>query len=107
MSVNPKTASWVNPTQATDENGATVPFDATTDLAGVEIAFDGAAAVAVPSATTSIDLTTLDAYMALPVGKHTLTVADVTKEGVVGQFSVAAEFQRAVVPFAPSAVVLA
>jgi hypothetical protein len=106
--VNPKTANWINPTQATDQTGALVAWDASTDMAGIEIQFDGTPAVSVPTGFgTSFDLTTLAAYKALPAGSHNLDMAVVTKEGAVGQFSSTQPFQVAVVPLAPTAVVLA
>lgn len=107
--VNPKSVSWANPTQATDPSGATVAWDPKTDMAAVEIQFDGTAAVAVPVSlgATSFDLTSISAYTALPSGQHTLDLAIVTKEGAVSPFSSTVTFLRALVPFAPTAVVVA
>lgn len=107
--VNPKTISWVNPTQAHDQNGAVTAWDAATDMAGITIQIDGQDAVSVPTSAgaTKFDITTLDAYKALPVGAHSLKIADVTKEGTVGDQSAAAPFSVAVVPLAPTAVALA
>jgi hypothetical protein len=107
--VNPKTASWTNPTQGIDPTGATVAWDPTADLAGIEIQLDGAAAVSVPVAlgATSFDLTSLAAYKALASGQHTFDIAVVTKEGAVSPFSSTVTFLRAVVPLAPTNPVVA
>ena len=107
--VNPKTASWVNPVQATDPTGAVVAWDPNSDLAGIEIELDGAAAVSVPAAlgATSFDLTTLAAYTGLASGQHTLEIAIVTKEGAASPFSSAVTFLRALVPLAPTNLVVA
>lgn len=107
--VNPKKATWVNPTQAVDQTGATVAWDSGTDLAGIEIQFDSAAAVSVPVAfaANSFDLTSLAAYKALPVGTHAITLAVVTKEGASSSFSGAATFLIEVTPLAPTNLVVA
>lgn len=109
MITNPKTASWVNPTQGKDPNGTLVPWDANTDLAGIEIQLDGQPVVSVPVSlgATSADLTTLTAYTSLPSGQHTIDIALVTKEGAVSPFSSTVTFLRAVVPLAPTSVVVA
>lgn len=108
MSFNPKTVSWVNPTQGTDQNGNTVAW-AATDFAGIEIQLDSEAAVSVPmtAEATSFDLTTLAAYQALPSGTHTLGLAVVTQEGAVSAFGQSNTFSTGVVPLAPTAVVVA
>lgn len=107
--INPTRANWVNPTQAKDANGAVVPWDPTTDFGGIQLVLDGTPAVSVPAqaAITTFDLTSLAAYQALPVGSHTLGLAVTTKEGVSSAFSPPVTFLRAVVPLAPTAVVLA
>lgn len=109
MVTNPKNVSWANATQAINSAGATVAWDPTTDMAGIEIAFDGQPAVSVPTSlgATSFTLTSLAAYLALSSGQHTLTMADVTKEGAVGGFSAPLTFLTAVVPLAPTSVALA
>lgn len=109
MVTNPKTLSWANATQAVNSGGATVAWDPTTDMAGIQISFDGQAAVSVPTSlgATSFNLTTLAAYLALPVGQHTLAMADVTKEGAVGASSPPVTFLTDVVPLAPTSVTLA
>lgn len=106
---NPKSVSWTNPTQAIDPNGATIAWDPATDLAAIEIQIDGTGAVSVPVSlgATSFALTSLSAYQALAVGAHSLGLAIVTKEGAVSPFSGTTPFLRAVVPLAPTAVVLA
>lgn len=109
MIINPKTISWVNATQGINQSGATVAWDPTTDLAAVEISFDGVAAVTVPVAlgATSFNLTTLPAYTALPSGSHTIGLAEVTKEGAVSAFAASVTFLVSVVPLAPTSVVVA
>ena len=108
MVTNPKTATWTNPTQATDANGVPVAFDPSQDMAGIEIQLDDQPAVVVPAGVaTSFDLTSLDAFKALSPGEHTLGLAIVTKEGTVGQFASGATFQRAVIPLAPTSLALA
>lgn len=106
---NPRKASWVNATQGTDQSGNAVAWDANSDLAAVEIKFDGQAAIDVPVAggATSLDLTTVDAYKALPAGQHSIQLAEVTKEGAVSDFTASVPFQVAVVPLAPTSLVLA
>jgi|ERR1700742_2248442 len=107
--VNPKTISWTNPTTGTDVTGATVPFDATADLGGIEIQLDGVGAVSVPVSlgATSFDLTTLAAYTALTVGSHTVGLAVVSKEGAASDFAPPLTFLAAVKPAVPTAVALA
>lgn len=107
--VNPKNVSWVNPTQATDQTGALVAWDAATSLAGIEIQFDSVPAVSVPVAlgATSFDLTSIAAYKALLAGAHALDMAVVTKEGATSQFSGTVPFLIEVTPLAPTAVVVA
>ncbi len=104
--VNPKTATVTDPTTATDATGATVAWDPSTDKAGYAVSIDGAAVVDVPVAAgvNTIDLTSLAAYEALPAGAHSLTVADVTKEGVTGKQSAAVTFSvdKTITPDAPS-----
>jgi len=109
MVTNPQTVSWANATQATDQNGNIVSWNATSDMAGVEIAFDGQAAVSVPasSAITSVTLKSVAGYSALPAGQHTLTVSDVTKEGAVSAPSQTVTFLIALVPMAPTNIQLA
>jgi hypothetical protein len=106
---NPKNVSWANPTQATDQTGATVAWSAATDLAGIEIQFDSVPAVSVPVAfsTASFDLTSLAAYKALATGSHSLALAVTTKEGASSSFSGAVSFLIEVTPLAPTAVVVA
>jgi hypothetical protein len=107
--VNPKTVTWVNPTQATDQTGAAVSWDAATDLAGIEVQLDSVAAVSVPVAlaATSFDLTSLAPYKALPAGTHAISLAVVTKEGTVSPFSGVIPFLVEVTPMAPTSVVVA
>lgn len=109
MVTNPKTVSWANAIQAVNSAGATVAWDPTSDMAGIQISFDGNTAVSVPTSlgATSFNLTTLAAYLALPAGQHALVMADVTKEGAVGGFSAPLTFLIAVVPLAPTSVALA
>lgn len=108
MITNPSTASWVNATQGTDQNGNTVPWDALTDMAGVQVSFDGQPAVSVPTQfANKIALSTVGSYAALPPGQHTMTVADVTKEGAVSPPSQTVTFLVAVVPNAPTGLALA
>ena len=109
MSFNPKTVSWVNSTQGTDQNGNTVPWDATTDLAAISIEIDSEPVVSVPVSlgATSFDLTTLASYQALASGAHILALAVVTKEGAVSAFAAPDSFSTGVVPLAPTAVVVA
>lgn len=109
MITNPKTISWTNATQGVDQNGNTVPWSASADLAGVQISFDGAAAVSVPATTaiTQLALSSIAGYSTLAAGQHTVTVAEVTKEGAVSPPSVVQTFLTAVVPLAPTSVVLA
>lgn len=106
MSFNPKTVSWVNSTQGTDQNGNTVPWDATADLAAIAIEIDAETVLSVPVSlgATSFDLTTLASYQALAAGSHTLELALVTKEGAVSAFAAPDTFSIGVVPLAPTAV---
>jgi hypothetical protein len=109
--VNPTKVTWVDPTTGTDATGATVPWDATTDRAAVEIQFDGVGVVDVPVSTgvDTLDLTTVAAFEALPAGAHSLTMAEVTKEGTVGKASAATTFSvdHTITPDAPTSVKLA
>lgn len=109
MVTNPKTISWVNAVQAVDQNGNTVAWSASADLAGVQIAFDGQAAVSVPATTaiTQLALASIAGYSTLAAGQHTVTVAEVTKEGAVSPPSVSASFLIALVPLAPTTVMVA
>lgn len=107
---NPKTATWTNPTTATTPEGAQVAFDPATEEAGIQLEIDGKPVVAAPSQgpITTIDLTTIDAYKALPAGSHTLQVAAVTKDGEVGDYSAAVTFLRTGPhPDAPTSLALA
>lgn len=109
MTTNPKTATWVNPTQATDQSGATVAWSAATDLAGIQLSFDGQPAVSFPVSlgATQADLTKIAPYTSLPAGNHTLAIELVTKEGAVSPFSNTVSFSIALVPFAPTNLVVA
>lgn len=109
MVTNPKSISWVNPTTGTDQSGNTVSWDANTDLAGIEIQLDSVPAVSVPVSTgaNSFNLRTLSAYLSLPAGQHNVGMAVVTKEGAVSSFTSAVTFQVAVVPAAPTSLVVA
>lgn len=109
MVFNPKKLSWVNPTQAIQPDGTTGAWDAATDLAGIQIAFDKVPAVSVPVAlgATSFDLPSLTPYKALSLGPHTVAISVVTKTGVASDLSAAVTFQFDVVPFAPTAVAVA
>lgn len=109
MSINPQNISWVNPIQAKAPDGSAVAWDANTELAGIEIAIDAVPAVSVPVAfgATTFQLASLDAYKQLGSGDHSVKLAVVTKEGVASDFSAAVTFSVAVVPFAPTAVVVA
>lgn len=109
MITNPHTVGWVNPVNGTNQAGQTVAWDPTQDLAAIEIEFDSAPAVSVPVAlgATKFDITTLAAYQSLPSGQHTIALAVVTKEGAVSGFAPAQAFQAAVVPLAPTNIVLA
>lgn len=107
--MNPTTASWVNPAMATDQDGNQVAWDASTDMAGIELAIDNAPAVSVPTASgaNTFDLRTLDAYKALKAGNHTLSLAIVTKEGATSSFVGPVTFPIGVTPLAPANLVLA
>lgn len=109
MVTNPKTLTWANATQAVNSAGATVAWSAAADMAGIQVSFDGQAAISVPTSlgATSLQLNTIAAYLALPVGTHTLAMADVTTEGAVGQSSAPVSFLVDVVPLAPTSVALA
>ena len=107
---NPKTATWTNPTTATTPEGAQVAFDPATEEAGIQLEIDGKPVISAPSQgpITSIDLTTVDAYKALPAGEHTLQVAAVAKDGEVGAYSAAVSFLRTGnAPAAPTNLALA
>lgn len=108
MTQNPKTLSWTNPITATNLAGLSVPWSAATDQAAVQLTFDGGSpvVVTVPPGATSLDLTTVPNYMALPNGAHTLTVSEVTSEGALGGASSAVSFLIATIPGAPTAVTL-
>lgn len=107
--VNPHQMSWVNPTTATAANGNTVAWSANNDLAGIEIYFDGVAAVDVPVSfgTTSMSLLNVAAYEALAIGSHTVGIAVVTSEGSVGQESNIVTFLIDLIPSAPTNLALA
>lgn len=109
MVTNPKHLNWTNATQGTNVAGATVAWDPTSDMAGIQVSFDGQPAVSVPTAlnATTLDMTTVAAFMALGAGQHTITMADVTKEGAVGQSAAPITFLLAVVPLAPTIVTVA
>lgn len=111
LPVNPKTLSWTWPTTAKDQNGNSVPL-ALTDIAAVEVQFDGGAVIDVTAVTgasgpqASLILATLAAYQALSAGTHTVDVAARTTGGSIGGFSAPVTFLIAVVPDAPTAVSL-
>lgn len=107
--VNPSTATWVNAAFAVDQNGNQVAWSPAADMAGVQIGFDGAPAISVPNSAgiTSLNLKTISAYQSLAPGSHTMTIADVTKEGIVGSAATSNPFSIAVVPVAPSNLALA
>lgn len=109
MITNPKTLHWANATQGTNSAGAVVAWDPSADMAGIQVAFDGQPGISVPTSlnATSLDLTTVAPFVALAAGQHTITIADVTKEGVVGVSAPPVPFLAAVVPLAPTLVTLA
>lgn len=108
MVTNPKHLSWTNPTQAVDQNGKTVAFDPATDMKGVEVQFDNVGAVEIDTGVvTTLDMTTLDAYKALPSGTHKVDLAILTNEGVLGGFSTSVTFLVGFTPLAPTDVVVA
>lgn len=85
---SPYMLTWVNPTTNTDGSALTQ-----SDVAGYEIAIDGAAAVSVPLGyATSFDLTTLAGFSVLKSGSHTVTLAVTNKEGETGAASSAVTF---------------
>lgn len=105
---NPTTLNWVNPTQAKDQSGNTIAYNAAADQAGIEISFDGTPAfVVTDGAVTTQSLVALTPYLALPPGVHTLGLAVATKEGSVSPFAAPVTFSIAVIPLAPTSVVLA
>jgi hypothetical protein len=107
MLINPKHISWVNPLQATDKDGNLTTFDPTTDMKGIELQFDNGTPVEVDTGcVTTFDMSTLDAYKALPRGTHKVDIAILTEEGAVGGFSPSVTFLIGVLPLAPTAVVL-
>ena len=101
---NPKTLSWTNPTQNTDGT----PYDLTR-TAGYELQIDGSGVVSIPKAGggTSVDLTTIAAYTALPAGNHTFALDIVTSEGVKSAFSTSFPFSLVGTPKAPTALAAA
>jgi hypothetical protein len=109
LPVNPKNLNWTWPTTAVDQNGQSVAL-ALSDIAAVEIQFDGGAVIDVTAVTgasgpqASLILATLAAYQALPPGTHTVDIAARTAEGAVGGFSAPVSFLIAVVPVAPTAI---
>jgi hypothetical protein len=109
MITNPRKISWNNPTEGIDASGNTVAWNASTDLAGIEIELDGTPEVSVPVSlgANNFDLTTLASYKALAVGQHTIAMAVVTKEGAVSPFTSAVTFLSAVVPLVPTNIVVA
>jgi len=103
--INPKHISWVNPQQGTDQNGNLTAWDPSTDMKGIELQFDGGTPIEVDCGfVTSFDMSTLDAYKALASGAHTVDIAILTKEGVLGGFSVQQTFSIGVAPLVPTAV---
>lgn len=106
--INIKGVSWKDPTSAKDQNGQTVAWDAATDRAGMSIKLDGTGVVSVPVAAgvSTFDLRTLAAYQALQPGPHTLGLAEVTKEGIVGEYASDVPFLVGFVPGAPTEVAL-
>jgi hypothetical protein len=91
---NPHTLSWSNPTTNTDGSAL-----AQTDVAGYQLALDGAAAVSVPIGyATTFDMSTLAAYEALKSGSHTATLALTNVEGNTGAASNAVTFSIAAIP---------
>lgn len=106
---NPKNLNWTWPTVAVDQNGASVAL-APSDIAAVEVQFDGGAVIDVTSVTgasgpqAALVLASLAAYQALKPGTHTVDIAARTAEGAVGGFSAPVSFLIAVVPAAPTAL---
>lgn len=108
MIQNPKTLNWANPATALNLAGQSVAWAAATDQAAVSLVFDAAAPVQVPVAagSTSLDLTKVASYMTLANGQHTVTVSEVTDEGIVGGASAPVTFLVGTVPAQPTAVTL-
>lgn len=107
MLTNPKHISWVNPLQGTNQAGALVTFDPTTDMRGIELQFDNGTPVEVDcGAVQTFDMSTLDAYKTLPIGTHKVDIAILTKEGALSDFSASVTFLIGVAPLAPTGVVL-
>jgi hypothetical protein len=97
--------SWTNPSTYTD--GTAMPAS---DLAGIEIQFDGAGVVSVPGVigqNAGFDLNTLASYSSLKHGPHALGLAVVSKGGVASAFANAVTFQTEGTPMAPTDVVVA
>lgn len=108
LPVNPKNINWLNPTTATAANGNTVPWNANTDLAGIQIDLDSQPAVSVPLAfgANTFQINSLSAYQGLSLGTHNVAIAVVTVEGAVSPESNIVQFLIDVVPFAPTNLVL-
>lgn len=106
MVQNPTTLSWANPAVALNLAGQSVPWAAATDQAAVSLIFDAAAPVqvTVPPGSTSLKLPSVAAYMTLANGQHSVTVSEVTAEGIVGGASAPVTFLVGTVPAAPTAV---
>lgn len=106
MIQNPTTLNWANPATALNLAGQSVPWAAATDQAAVSLVFDAAAPVQVPvpPGATSLKFASVPAYMTLPNGQHTVTVSEVTDEGIVGGASAPVTFLVGTVPAAPTAV---
>lgn len=95
--------TWQNPAAYTDGSAY-----GQADNAGYTLQIDGQGAVSIPVAWgTSFDLATLAAYQALKRGKHTASLAAVSKEGLASDFSTPVTFPVAVAPMAPSNLAMA
>lgn len=95
------TLTWTNPTSNTD-GGA---YDAATENAGYELAFDAdtQGAVSLPfSFGNSFDFSVTEAYQTLKSGPHAARLAVVNKAGLRSTFSEAAPFLKVGVPNPPT-----
>lgn len=99
------TITWTNPTKNTDGGD----YDAATENAGYELAFDAqTAAVSLPLAFgTSFDFGTTQAYQDLKSGSHSVKLAVVNKAGAKSAYSAPGNFRKAGVPSAPVLVSVA